>query len=143
MGSSVSSQDAKELLVSQISAQAIREGNPLDPVERQMLYFSNTHWMPDETGAENDVFTAKYDQDEYEARVAKLIRNLKRADPQARSQWGRAIRTLRNEDHYILVMDSLSRKWNVTDRLLNARLALFLIVFALAVVLAVALIVTR
>jgi hypothetical protein len=100
--------DAKEFIVGRILQEAQREKIPLSEVERKMLYFSETAWTLPDIANVNDAFDREYDQAEYEQKIAGLIRNLTVA-ARARNQgefeaWTEAIRTLRKEDHYLLVM---------------------------------------
>jgi hypothetical protein len=98
----------KEFLISRIAAEAEREGVPFSEVERQMLYFSETAWTLPNMMAINDQFERRYDPDEYEDKVARLIRTARRRarreDRPDFEDWSAAIRTLSKEDHYILVM---------------------------------------
>jgi len=100
--------DAKEFLVSRIAAEAEREGVPLSDVERNMLYFSETAWTLPNMMAISDQFERRYDQDQYEDKIARLIRTARqRARQEDRPDfeaWSDAIRTLGTEDHYILLM---------------------------------------
>jgi len=103
-----SAREAKEFLVAQISEEAQREGVSLSDVERKMLYFSETAWtLPDMTEV-SDKFDEEYDQDQYEKKIAKLIRSaIKRArkeSPEINKGWLDAVQRLKREDHYILVM---------------------------------------
>ena len=73
-----------------------------------MLYFTETAWTLPDIANVNDAFDREYDQAEYERKIAGLIRNLS-ADARANNQgefeaWKEAVRTLRKEDHYLLVM---------------------------------------
>jgi len=100
--------DAKEFLVSRIVTESQREGVPLSDVERKMLYFSERAWTLPDIAEVSDTFDREYDQAEYERKIAKLIRHF-RAKARAENReefnaWAEAVRTLRQEDHYILVM---------------------------------------
>jgi len=99
---------AKEFLISKVVEQAELEHVPFSEVEKKMLYFTEVHpTLPDiyEVNAE---FERDYDTDQYERKVAGLLRGARDRD-RAQSamegqQWGDAIDALKNEDHYILVM---------------------------------------
>jgi hypothetical protein len=103
-----SGREAKEFLISRIVAEAHREDVPLSEVERKMLYFTESGWtLPDMTDVYEE-FDREYDQDEYEQKIARLIR---KADNHARKEsrgeydaWWAAVRFLKREDHYISVM---------------------------------------
>jgi hypothetical protein len=99
---------AKEFLVSQIVEEAERENVPLSDVERKMLYFSETAWTLPDIMDVNDQFARECDQATYEKKIASLIRNavkrIRNENPVEYAAWREAIRVLRKEDHYILVM---------------------------------------
>ena len=103
-----SGREAKEFLISRIVAEAQRENVPLSEVERKMLYFTESGWtLPDMTTVSEE-FDREYDQNKYEKKIARLI---SKADGHTRKEsheeydsWWAAIRFLRKEDHYILVM---------------------------------------
>jgi hypothetical protein len=100
--------EAKEFLVGEIATQALKSGTPLSEVERKMLYFSETAWtLPDMTEV-NEAFEREYDQVRYEKKIASIIRQLRagehRSNSDADHSWTDAVRTLRNGDHYLLVM---------------------------------------
>jgi hypothetical protein len=100
--------EAKEFLVSRIVQEAQQDGVPLSEVERKMLYFTETAWTLPNIMEVSDEFDRTYDQEEYEQKIAGLIKNTgKRARKENREEYGRwwdAIRVLSKEDHYILVM---------------------------------------
>lgn len=83
-------------------------GVSLSEVERKMLYFSETASSLPDIAEVNDAFDREYDQAKYEQKIASLIRTLhanNRADNQDEfDAWTEALRTLRQEDHYLLVL---------------------------------------
>jgi hypothetical protein len=101
-------QRAKEFLVAQIAGEAHRQGLPLSEVERKMLYFSETGWTLPDVLDVADQFSRDYNQNEYEEKIAALVQSadkrLRRESPGDYETWRNAIETLRNEDHYLLVM---------------------------------------
>ena len=103
-----SPREAKEYLVSQIVDEAQREAMPLSEVERKMLYFSETDWTLPDIMDVNERFDQEYDQNEYEQKIAGLIKKgfkrLRSENPSELDSWRDAVRILRKEDHYILVM---------------------------------------
>ena len=106
--------DAKEFLVGRIVAEAQREGLSLSEVERKMFYFSETAWtLPDITET-NDAFDRDYDEPAFEEKIATLIRNLcaysRKTNPEDFHLWNEAVRRLRSEDHYLLVMIAAADK---------------------------------
>jgi hypothetical protein len=73
-----------------------------------MLYFSETAWTLPEIAEVNDAFDRDYSQKEYEQKIAGLIRKIQ-ASSRTRNKdeldtWTEAVRILRREDHYLLVM---------------------------------------
>lgn len=103
-----SGREAKEFLISRIVLDAQRENVLLSEVERKMLYFTESGWtLPDMTAVSED-FDRDYDQNEYEQKIAKLIRKAAKHDyKESREEydsWWSAIRFLNREDHYISVM---------------------------------------
>jgi hypothetical protein len=104
--------EAKEFLISKIVEEGQRENVPLSEVERKMLYFTESGWSLPDIMQVNEDFDREYDQDEYEHKIAKLVR---KADKRIRrdvrddyDKWWAAIRFLEREDHYILVMIRLA-----------------------------------
>jgi hypothetical protein len=108
-----SARDAKEFLIARIVEEAKRENIPLSEVERKMLYFSETHWTLPDIASVSEKFDREYNQDEYEEKITRLIKEAAIHDHQQSAEqydlWWDAIRLLKKEDHYILVMiDSAS-----------------------------------
>jgi hypothetical protein len=103
-----SGREAKEFLISELVSEAQRESAPLSEVERKMLYFTESGWtLPDMMKVSED-FDRKYDQAEYEQKIAKLItkadRRIRKGSRDGHERWWAAIRFLQREDHYISVM---------------------------------------
>lgn len=100
--------DAKEFIIGRIVNEARRENVPLSEVERKMLYFSETAWTLPDIAVANEAFDRECDREEYEQKIAGLIRKLytdARANDQGELEaWEEAVRILREEDHYILEM---------------------------------------
>ncbi len=107
-----SAREAKEALVSIIVAEAQRENIPLSDVERKMLYFTESGWTLRGIMQVKEDFDRDYDQDEYERKIAKLVRKAdRRISKESREdyeRWWAAIRFLQREDHYISVMIRLA-----------------------------------
>ena len=103
--------EAKEFLVSRIVAEAQLENVPLSELERKMLYFSESGWTLPDMMAVNEAFDREYEQGEYEQKIARLAdgarSHARKESGEAYDDWLAAIRLLRNEDHYILVMIDL------------------------------------
>jgi hypothetical protein len=104
--------EAKEFVISKIVAEAQRENVQLSDVERIMLYFTESGWTLPDIMKVNEDFDREYEQDEYERKIAKLV---KKADSRIRKgsrddydRWWAAIRFLHGEDHYVSVMIRLA-----------------------------------
>ena len=104
------SRDAKEFIVSRIVMEAQRHHVPLSEVETKMLYFSETARTLPDIREVNEAFDRDYDRVEYEQKITRLIRELcanalehNRGDFES---WTEAVRVIRGEDHYLLVMIS-------------------------------------
>ena len=82
MKASHSGREAKEVLISEIVAEAQRENVPLSEVERKMLYFTESAWTLPDIMQVNEDFDREYDQGKYEQKIAKLV---KKADKRIRS----------------------------------------------------------
>src|SRR5580692_859182 len=109
--------EAKEFLISRIVAEAQRENVTLSEIERKMLYFSETAWTLPDIMDVNDEFDKKYDQDAYEKRISQLIKKVisraRKQNPEEFKAWIEAIRHLRKEDRYLLVMVDQARVGSV------------------------------
>src|ERR1700730_170517 len=103
-----SDRDAKGFLIARIVEEAKRENIPLSEVERKMLYFSETHWTLPDIASVSEQFDHDYNQDEYEEKITRLIKQAAIHDYQQSAEqydlWWDAIRLLKKENHYILVM---------------------------------------
>jgi hypothetical protein len=100
---------AKEFLIARIVEEAAREGISLSEVERKMLYFSGTSWRPLNIIDAIDEFEGYYNQQEYEDKIAALIRNARKRAHEVKNKqelraWSDAIRVLSEGNHYLLVM---------------------------------------
>ena len=67
---------AKDFLADRIAAEAKRGGAPLSEVERKMLYFSETDWTLPEMATVSAEFDRDYDENEYEQKIAALVRSI-------------------------------------------------------------------
>src|SRR5205807_2473677 len=102
--------DAKQFLITRVIEEGELEQLRLSDVEKKMLSFTETcPSLPDIYEA-NAEFERDYDSDEYEAKVAGLLKRARERDksesPDRAQQWEDALEALRREDHYILVMVS-------------------------------------
>ena len=100
--------EAKDYLAGRIAAQAEREGVALTEIERKMLYFSSTRCISAELAAVSDVFDREYDQNEYEEKIATLVRQIESEDARQSSieqdAWDQAVIKLNRGDHYLSVL---------------------------------------
>jgi hypothetical protein len=99
--------EAKESLVGRIVSRAKRDGVPLSDVERKIMYFSETAWTLPDMAEVSREFDQHYDQDEFERKIARLIQSIRREQVQdegGKRNWKNAMKVLRREDHYLLVL---------------------------------------
>ena len=100
--------EAKDFLVQQVTEQASLEGIPLSDLEKRMMYFTEGKDAVEDPATLNDEFEAQYDSLKYEKKISRLMRQaykrLKKEKPESALMWDKAIRTLRQGDHYMLVM---------------------------------------
>lgn len=97
--------DAKEYLIRRILEQADRDGVVLSDVERKMLYFSESGWTLPNMMEISQEFDQAYDQDEYEKKIAQVIRRVRhQRNESGDDKWDDAVQLLRCEDHYLLVL---------------------------------------
>jgi hypothetical protein len=102
------SSDAKQFLISRVIEEADLQHVTLSDIEKKMLHFTESHpTLPDIHGI-NAEFERNYDSDEYEAKIAGLLKHArdrdKEASPSREQEWKDVLQLLRTEDHYILVM---------------------------------------
>ena len=99
---------AKQFLISKVIEEAKVEQVTLSEVERKMLYFTEVHPSLPDIYEVNAEFERDYDSDEYEAKIAGLLRNARDRDrqssPRREQEWKDALDALKDEDHYILVL---------------------------------------
>lgn len=96
---------AKEYLIGRILAEAERDGVSLTEVEHKMLYFSETGGTLPGIATINAEFERDYDQDEYEEKIAGVIRTLlANATPEEQGTWDDAVLKLCEGDHYLMVL---------------------------------------
>ncbi len=99
--------EAKDYLAGRIVAQAKREQVPLSEIERKMLYFSETDWTLPGMHKINAEFERDYDNNEYERKIAGLIRNIEAGDAgdeQEQETWQRAVDKLAEGDNYLSIL---------------------------------------
>ena len=100
--------EAKDFLVAQTAEQAALEGVPLSDLEKRMMYFTESGYVPEDPIKLNDEFEAEYDTPEYETKISRLLHHayhrLRKENDEVRKNWDLAIKCLRRGDHYLLVM---------------------------------------
>jgi hypothetical protein len=103
--------EAKEFLIARIMAAANRDGIELSEVERKMLYFSETGWTLPGMLDLNAEFEREYNNEEYEAKIAGIIRRIERTNAASGEDdqllWDDAIVKLSEGDHYLLILIGL------------------------------------
>ncbi len=89
--------DAKEYLISRISAQADKDGVSLSDVERKMLYFSDTNWTLPNMMVISEDFDRNYNQNEYEAKIGRVIQHVRDGASAKHGDdgWNEAVKRLR------------------------------------------------
>ena len=102
---------AKDYLASRIAEEAVREGVPLTEIERKMLYFSETDWTLPDMKQVSAEFDEAYDQNEYEQKIGKLVRQINVRD-HSQSQidtetWDEAVVKLSEGDNYLSVLANI------------------------------------
>jgi hypothetical protein len=105
----MNTKQAKDFLVQQASEQAALENVSLSDLEKRMMYFTESDPPSCENPFDlNAEFEAQYDTEEYELKVSRLLhqacRRLEQEGPEKLPNWKEAIQTLREGDHYILVL---------------------------------------
>ncbi len=100
--------EAKDFLVKQAVGQARLEDVPLSDLERRMMYFTEGPDAVEDPVSLNEEFEKKYDTTRYETKVTRLLGNaykrLKTESPASITEWDKAIETLQQGDHYLLVL---------------------------------------
>jgi len=96
---------ARAFLADRVIEQAAREQVPLSDIEKRMLTFSETMDAEPDYAA-SAAFDEQCDEEEYEAKVAGLLKRAYSRDKENNNLglWKAALRALRNQDCYILVM---------------------------------------
>lgn len=105
----LNTRQAKDFLVQQAVEQAELEGVPLADVEKRMMYFTESDPSSCDNPIElNEEFEPQYETSEYEIKISRLLhhayKRLNEENPERMRNWRQAIRTLRQGDHYLLVM---------------------------------------
>jgi len=99
---------AKEFFISKIIGEAQFARTQLSEIERKMLYFTEVHPSIPGISEINAEFEQRYDSDEYEAKIVRLLKDARKRDsessPSWKQDWRDAIDSLKHEDHYILVL---------------------------------------
>lgn len=96
---------AKDFLVSKITAQAAQDEVSLDEVEQRMFLFSEVSGGSD--SEKQEAFDAKYDEEAYESKLARLLRRAYAHDKRSehgKDEWREALDALKHEEFYGLVM---------------------------------------
>ena len=129
---------AMDYLVRRIAAEAELDGAPLTEIEQKMLYFSEVSPTLPGMAAVSADFSASYDEDAYEQRIAGLVRAItardNSQDRDEQTAWDEAVLKLSDGDYYlsVLVTPSLFRanKARPPHDILKLLLTAFAIVFA-------------
>jgi hypothetical protein len=99
---------AKQFFISKVIAEAQVERVSLSEIETKMLYFTEVDPSIPDIYEVNAEFERNYDSDEYEAKIARLLKSARdrdnRSSPSWEEDWKDALDALKHEDHYILVL---------------------------------------
>src|SRR4051794_21595162 len=92
--------EAVTFLAKRVAEQARVEGNPFSAVEERVLRWSEVIPGLEHSPDLMDQFDATYDSDEYESKVARLLKTARQSDSQtgSDSQWQEALTALRDQD---------------------------------------------
>ena len=108
---------ATQFFVERILAHATARGAPFSAAERYMLAWSESDPDFRQDPALSDAFEAETNETRFEEKVVRLIREAyaadARSDPAARERWRSAYQTLREGDHYLLVMLKAALGWRL------------------------------
>lgn len=137
---------AKQFLISKVIGQAEVEQVSISEVEKKMLHFTEVHPSLPDMYEVNTQFERNHDSDEYEAKVATLLKNARNCDrepsPEGDQKWEDALNALKDHDHYILVMTeqafgrgSVSRSSRLQDFLIYVALGVGVVLILLLLVL--------
>jgi hypothetical protein len=100
--------EAKDFLVQQTAEQAQLENVPFSDLEKRMMYFTESGYVPEDPIKLYEEFDAQHNTVEYEAKIWRLLHHsyhrLRKENHTARKNWDLAIKCLRRGDHYLLVM---------------------------------------
>ncbi len=97
---------AKQFLVAKLLEQAALDGVTISDIEKRMFLFSETAQDPPDFEAV-EKFDEDYDDEEYEAKIAQLLKRSFARDQQnkdAKELWKKHLAALEDEDFYGLVM---------------------------------------
>ena len=99
---------AKQFFISKVIAESEFEHVNLSEFEKKMLYFTEVHPSLPDIYEVNAEFERDYDSDEYEAKIAGLLKKARgrdsRSHPGSEHEWRDALDALKKEDHYIIVL---------------------------------------
>ena len=96
---------AKKFLVNRVLDQAKKDNIPLTEIEIRMLGFAEKSASAKDMEAA-EAFERDYNDEEYESKVAQLLRRAYRSDKESGKEhaWDEALTDLGEEDMYLLVM---------------------------------------
>jgi hypothetical protein len=105
--------EAKDILLNEIERQARLERIFFSDLERRLLYCTEEGDCPEDLDALDEGFESEHDAKEYEAKISGLARRahqrLKNENSGSLRLWDEAVRVLKTEDHYLLVMLRMRR----------------------------------
>lgn len=99
---------AKDFLVEQTAQQAGMERVSLSDLEKRIMYFTESPDAVEDPVKLNEEFESRHNSEEYEQKVSRLLAHaydrLNKGNPQAVAEGDAAVDTLREGDHYLLVL---------------------------------------
>jgi len=109
---------ARAFLADRVIEQAAREQVPLSHIEKRMLTFSETMDAEPDYAA-SAAFDEQCNEEEYEAKVAGLLKRAYARDKENNNLglWKAALRALRDQDCYVLVMVDQARLGSTDSKL--------------------------
>jgi hypothetical protein len=134
---------AKDFIVGEILRQANDEGVHLSDLERRLLYFTEESDYPDDPSVLDEGFESEKEGKEYEAKISGLARRAYRRVKKENSAdlqlWNEAIRELKRDDHYLLVLLRMKKPegaFSIRSFLITLALGIAIVAFILVIIIA-------
>lgn len=135
--------EAKDIVVGEIERQATMEGVSLSDLERRLMRFTEEGDCPDDLSALDEGFESEKEVKQYETKISGLARRahqrVKKENSAGLQLWDEAVRELKKDDHYLLVMLRMRRRegsFSFSSFLITLGLGLLIVVVLLIVIVA-------